>query len=161
VSAPAPSGEEILIGIVSDTHGLVRPQVPDLLRGCDLIVHAGDVGGEDVLNALADIAPVRAVRGNTDHGPWAATLPETEVVEAGSLHLYVLHDISRFDLDPSALFQVVVFGHSHKPAAYRHAGVLYLNPGSIGPRRFRLPISLALLRVRGGVISPEFIEIDG
>lgn len=152
---------ELNIGVVSDTHGLLRPEVPELLRGCDLILHAGDIGGEEILTSLAQIAPVHAVRGNTDDGPWAAGLPETEVAEAGGVHFYILHDISRLDLDPAAArFQAVVFGHSHKPTVYRRGGVLYLNPGSIGPRRFRLPISLALLRVRDGSLHPQLIEIE-
>lgn len=152
---------ELRLGVVSDTHGLVRPRALELLRGCDLILHAGDVGGAEVLETLAAVAPVRAVRGNTDHAPWASALPETDVVEAGGLFLYLLHDIGRLDLDPAAAgFHAVIFGHSHKPAVYRRAGVLFLNPGSIGPRRFRLPVSLALLGLRGDSLDPRLIEIE-
>lgn len=152
---------ELTIGVVSDTHGLVRPEIPELLRGCDRILHAGDVGGEEVVRSLSAIAPVHAVRGNTDCGPWGGKLPETEVVEAGGFHFYILHDIARLDLDPAAAgFQAVIFGHSHKPTVYRRDGVLFLNPGSIGPRRFHLPITLARVRVRDGSLHSELIEID-
>jgi putative phosphoesterase len=148
------------IGIISDTHGLLRPQALEALRGAELIVHAGDVGSPDVLAQLAQLAPVFAVRGNTDREPWAAHLPLSQVVEAAGLFLYVLHDLGQLDLDPVAAgFQIVVSGHSHRPAASRNNGVLYLNPGSAGPRRFQLPTTLAELRIDQGVVEAQFIEL--
>lgn len=136
------------LGVISDTHGLVRPEALALLAGCELIVHAGDVGKQEVLDELRTIAPVIAVRGNNDKGEWAQSLPETEVVEFAGLYLYIFHDLNELDLDPAAAgFQVVITGHSHRPEIVQREAVLYLNPGSAGPRRFRLPISLALLEV--------------
>jgi uncharacterized protein len=148
------------VGVISDTHGLLRPEAIDALRGSELIVHAGDVGKPDVLESLRAIAPTIAVRGNVDTGAWAATLPSTEVIEVGDLHLYVLHDLSALDLDPKAAgFAAVIFGHSHRPAAELKDGVLFLNPGSAGPRRFSLPITLARLRVAGGRLAHEIVEL--
>lgn len=156
-----PEKDEYLVGIVSDTHGLVRPEALLALRGTDLIVHAGDIGGAHVLTAFEEVAPVVAVRGNVDQGAWAASLAETEVVDLGGILLYLLHDLSRIDLDPVAAgFHVIVSGHSHQPTLAPREQVLYLNPGSIGPRRFKLPISLALLRVHGHTLYPRFIELD-
>src|SRR5262245_24750745 len=127
------------VGVISDTHGLVREQAAEALRGCDLIIHAGDVGDANVLEVLRAIAPVVAVRGNNDKGAWAEALPTTEVVEVGDLYIYVLHELSELDLDPKgAGFAVVISGHSHRPSGERRNGVLYLNPGSAGPRRFTL-----------------------
>jgi hypothetical protein len=149
------------IGVVSDTHGLLRPEALEGLRGSDLIVHAGDVGNVDVLERLRAIAPTVAVRGNVDTGAWAAELPATEVVEVGGLHLYVLHDISTLDLDPKAAgFAAVIFGHSHRPSVELRDGVLFLNPGSAGPRRFSLPIGVARLRVVGERLSHELVELS-
>jgi putative phosphoesterase len=148
------------VGVISDTHGLLRPEAIDALRGADLIVHAGDVGNADVLDALRAIAPTTAVRGNVDTGAWGATLPATEVVEVGRVRLYVLHDISTLDLDPKAAgFAVVIFGHSHRPSAERRNNVLYLNPGSAGPHRFSLPIAVARLKVTGERVSHEIVEL--
>jgi putative phosphoesterase len=148
------------VGVISDTHGLLRPEAIDALRGADLIVHAGDVGNADVLDALRAIAPTTAVRGNVDTGAWGATLPATEVVEVGRVRLYVLHDISTLDLDPKAAgFAVVIFGHSHRPSAERRNNVLYLNPGSAGPHRFSLPIAVARLKVTGERVSHEIMEL--
>ena len=150
----------MLIGIISDTHGLIRPQALDALRGCDVIVHAGDIGSTQVLDALGAIAPVFAVRGNNDNGEWARSLPDTEVVTALDHTLYVLHDLQQLDLDPAAAqFSVVICGHSHKPHAERREGVLYLNPGSAGPRRFNLPIAVAKLRLQDRSIEHELIEL--
>jgi putative phosphoesterase len=150
------------IGVVSDTHGLVRPGLLEALSGVETIIHAGDVGGPEVLEALRACAPVVAVRGNMDGGPWARGLRETEVVEVGGCLLYVLHDAHRIDLDPAAAgFRAVISGHSHRPSRSRRKGVLFLNPGSAGPRRFRLPVSAAILRVEGGSIESEFVELDG
>lgn len=139
----------IRIGVVSDTHGLLRPEVLDRLRGVSRIVHAGDVGDPGILDRLAAVAPVRAVRGNVDRGGWAETLPWTEVVDVDGVMLYVLHDLAELDLEPAASgFAAVVHGHSHRPSIETRRGVLYLNPGSAGPRRFRLPVSLAILTCR-------------
>lgn len=146
--------------MISDTHGLLRPQALDALRGSDLILHAGDIGGEDVLAALRTIAPTCAVRGNNDRDAWAATLPLTDVVEIGARQIYILHDLADLDLDPAgAGFAAVVSGHSHKPRIEWREGVLYLNPGSAGPRRFTLPIALARLHVTTQGLKPEPIEL--
>lgn len=148
------------IGVISDTHGLLRPEAIAALRGVDRILHAGDVGSAEVLEQLARLAPVTAVRGNNDHGPWAQRLAQTEVVEIGETFVFVLHDLHELDLDPAAAgFAVVVSGHSHRPDVARRDGVLFLNPGSAGPRRFKLPIAVALLHVRGTEIEAEVVEL--
>lgn len=144
------------LGVISDTHGLVRAEALAALAGVERIVHAGDIGAPEVLDALARIAPVTAVRGNNDRAAWAAGIPETEVVEVGGLSLYVLHDLHELDLDPRAAgFAAVIAGHSHQPRVEERDGVLYLNPGSAGPRRFKLPISLARLTIAHGRIKTE------
>ena len=149
------------LGVISDTHGLLRPQAVTALRGCDLIIHAGDVGNAEVINGLSDIAPTFAIRGNVDKGTWAARLPPTNIVEVGALMFYVLHNIAELDLDPlTAGFTAVVFGHSHQPSIETRDGVLYLNPGAAGPRRFRLPVTLARVTVVGGQMRPEIVELD-
>jgi putative phosphoesterase len=149
-----------LIGLISDTHGLLRPEALRALEGCELIIHAGDVGGPEILESLRGIAPVIAVRGNIDKGEWAAQLPETAVVEAQSARLYVLHDIHQLDLNPAADgFAIVVSGHSHKASREERAGVIYVNPGSAGPRRFRLPITVARLDLRRSPWDFTFIEL--
>ena len=149
------------IGVISDTHGLVRPEALRALAGADLIVHAGDVGGPEVLEALRAVAPVVAVRGNNDRGAWAAALPETDVVETDGRSLYVLHDLKELDLDPRAAgFDAVIAGHSHQPRIDRRDGVLYLNPGSAGPRRFRLPIAVAWLSVEPAGLAAEIVPLD-
>jgi uncharacterized protein len=155
------SGERsLLVGVISDTHGLLRPQALDALAGSDLIIHAGDVGKPEVLDALRALAPVHAVRGNVDRGAWAARLPMTEVVEVGEHLLYVLHIIDDLDLDPpTAGFAAVIYGHSHKPSIETRDGVLWLNPGSAGPRRFDLPVSLAKITVADGELRPELITL--
>jgi putative phosphoesterase len=143
------------IGLISDTHGLLRPEAVHALEGSELIIHAGDVGMPDVLEALKQLAPVVAVRGNVDRGPWADALPLTAVVEPG---IYVLHDVKELDLDPAAKgYRMVVSGHSHKPSQTERAGVLYVNPGAAGPRRFRLPVTLARLDVRQWAV--EFVDL--
>jgi putative phosphoesterase len=148
------------IGVISDTHGLLRPEAVDALQGSDLIVHAGDVGDPAILDRLRQIAPTTAVRGNIDTAPWARQLPLTEVVEAGGQQLYVLHQLALLDLDPRAAgFGVVVSGHTHRPDAEERNGVLYLNPGSAGPRRFSLPITLARLDVTATGVSHEIVEL--
>ena len=149
-----------MIGIISDTHGLVRPQVIAALTGAELIIHAGDIGSPEVLKTLEAIAPVVAVRGNNDQDPWAAKIPLTNVVEHQSYVLYVVHELDHLDLDPvAAEFSAVIFGHSHRASAERRKGVLYLNPGSAGPRRFTLPISVARLHLTDTGLTPEIIEI--
>jgi uncharacterized protein len=150
----------IIVGVISDTHGLLRPEATEALKGSDLIVHAGDVGGAQILEQLRAIAPTFAVRGNVDTGEWAKALPITDVVEVGQLQLYVLHDVAALDLDPRAAgFAAVICGHSHRPDAEIRHGVLFLNPGSAGPRRFTLPIAIAKLRVVGDQLSHELIEL--
>ncbi len=149
------------VGVISDTHGLLRPEAVAALAGVELILHAGDVGGPEVLEALAEIAPVVAVRGNNDRGAWAEGLPIREAVEVGAVRVYLLHDLKEIGLSPSAAgFRVVVSGHSHKPCAEERGGVLYLNPGSAGPRRFKLPVAVARLTVRGAEASAELIELS-
>jgi putative phosphoesterase len=149
-----------LIGVISDTHGLLRPQTVKVLRGVELIIHAGDLGGPEVLAALERLAPVQAVRGNVDRGEWAQALPLTRVVEVGNLKLYVLHELFALDLDPAAAgLAGVIFGHSHRPHEERRDGVFYLNPGSAGPRRFTLPVTLARLTVEGNGLASEFIRL--
>ena len=148
------------VGVISDTHGLLRPEAITALHGSDLILHAGDVGKPEVLEALQAIAPVVAIRGNNDEGAWAGVLPSTEVVEIGTSALYLVHDLAELDLDPVAgRFAAVISGHSHRPSASVREGVLYLNPGSAGPRRFSLPVALALLTVRGRTLRPKLIEL--
>ncbi len=158
--------EAVMIGLISDTHGLMRQSALSALDGSDLIIHAGDVGKPGILEQLRAIAPVVAVRGNIDKGAWAAELPMTAVAEAYSALIYVLHDIQELDLNPAAAgFNIVVSGHSHKPGRTDRSGVMYLNPGSAGPRRFQLPITVARLDLRrlpsSGVsgASVEFIEL--
>jgi putative phosphoesterase len=148
------------IGLISDTHGLLRPQALRALEGSDLIIHAGDVGDPEILETLKTLAPVFAVRGNVDTEPWALSLPETQVVEAGPATIYVLHDVHALDLDPVAAgFHIVVSGHSHKPSRTEHGGVLFLNPGSAGPRRFDLPVTVARLDVSHQPWSIAFIDL--
>ena len=149
------------VGVISDTHGLLRPEALRALAGADLIVHAGDVGDPRVLEGLRAVAPVVAVRGNNDRGPWAAALAETEVVASGGRSLYVLHDVKRLDLDPRAAgFDAVIAGHSHQPRIERRDGVLYVNPGSAGPRRFRLPVALAWLDLDPEGLAAEIVRLD-
>jgi len=148
------------IGILSDTHGLVRPEVEKALSGCHRILHAGDVGDDQVLKKLERIAPVMAVRGNMDHGSWSHALPTTEMVEIGGIYFYMLHDLQHLDLDPSAAgIHVVVSGHTHQPQIFQKNGVTYLNPGSAGQRRFDYPVSVAIVRVENGAMIPHILEI--
>ena len=136
------------VGLISDTHGLLRPEALAALAGCDHILHAGDIGGPEVLEGLAAVAPVTAIRGNNDRDAWGRALPDTEMVQLGGVWIYLVHDLGDLDIDPVAAgIRVVMSGHSHKPAAFEEDGVLYVNPGSAGPRRFTLPISLAHLEV--------------
>jgi putative phosphoesterase len=152
---------DLLLGVISDTHGLIRPQALAALRGCDSIIHAGDVGNAAIITRLAEIAPVTAIRGDVDTGAWAATLPETEIVEVGELLIYVLHNIADLERDPPAAgFAAVIFGHSHRPSLETRDGVLYLNPGSAGPRRFSLPVTIARVRISGRDLHPEIVELE-
>jgi putative phosphoesterase len=151
-----------VVGLISDTHGLLRPEALRALDGSDLIIHAGDVGKPEILDALRALAPVIAVRGNIDQGEWASSLPLTACAAAGSAAIYVLHDIQQLDLDPAASgFQVVVSGHSHKPSRTEKNGVLYVNPGSAGPRRFKLPVTVACLDLRQSPWQVEFVDCLG
>jgi uncharacterized protein len=152
---------DLLVGVISDTHGLIRPQALDALRGAEVIIHGGDVGNAEILDRLRGIAPTFAVRGNVDKAGAAARLPATEIVEAGDLLFYVLHDIADLDLDPpTAGFAAVIFGHSHRPSIETRDGVLYLNPGSAGPRRFKLPVTLARVVVAGRELRPEIVILE-
>ena len=142
------------IGVISDTHGLLRPEALEALRGSEMIVHAGDIGSPDVLRGLEELAPVVAVRGNNDHGPWAAELPLTTDFELGRTSIYVIHDLNELPIDPRASgHAVVIAGHSHRPRCEERDGVLFFNPGSAGPRRFRLPISIGHLVIEGARVG--------
>jgi putative phosphoesterase len=150
----------LTVGLISDTHGLLRPEAAAMLAGSDFIVHAGDIGSADVLAGLNRIAPVTAIRGNVDRGDWASGLPMTDVLEAGGTFIYIVHNLAELDLDPVAAgFQAVVSGHSHMPALREKDGVLYVNPGSAGPRRFKLPIAVGRLNLTGGRLTAELIEL--
>lgn len=150
------------IGIISDTHGLLRPEAVERLAGVDHIIHAGDIGRPEVISELRRIAPVTAVRGNIDKGEWAAGYPDTESVTLGGRSFYVLHNLAELGLDPAAAgIDVVVSGHSHQPRIETVDGVVYLNPGSAGPRRFSLPIALAMLELAGDVIRPCILDVGG
>jgi uncharacterized protein len=151
----------MIIGVISDTHGLLRPEAVELLRGSDHIIHAGDIGAPEIVGELEKIAPVTAIRGNVDTQAWARRYAETEVVELGGVFLYVLHDVNAIDLNPKAAgFTAVISGHSHKPKQELKDGVLYFNPGSAGPRRFKLPISVGRLLIADGKVSAEILEIS-
>jgi len=150
-----------LLGIISDTHGLLRREALSALKGCQAIIHAGDVGSPAILDQLKAVAPVFAVRGNVDTEPWTSSLPLTAVVELQNVSIYVLHNLGQLDLNPkTAGFHIVVSGHTHKPEFHRHDGVLYINPGSAGPRRFSLPISLAILDLLKTPWQVEFLSLS-
>jgi putative phosphoesterase len=150
------------IGLISDTHGLLRPQALRALESSDVIIHAGDVGDPEILETLKTLAPVFAVRGNVDAEPWALALPETEVIELDPATIYVLHDVHALDLDPAAAgFQIIVSGHSHKASREERNGILFLNPGSAGPRRFDLPITVALLHLDLRPWKIDFLDLGG
>ncbi len=150
----------ILIGVISDTHGLLRPEAIEALRGSQQIIHAGDVGAPAILQRLASIAPVTVVRGNVDKEAWARKLPESNVLEVGGVSIYVLHDLAKLDLKPKAAgFAAVVSGHSHTPKQETRDGVLYFNPGSAGPRRFKLPVSVGRLIIENRVIRGEIVSL--
>ena len=155
-----PGERPLRVGLVSDTHGLLRPEAEALLRGSDFIIHAGDICDPAILEALAAIAPVTAVRGNCDQGPWAKPLRETELLRLGEVLICVIHDLARLEPDPGARgIRVVVSGHSHQPMVEERGGVLFVNPGSAGPRRFKLPIALGELAVAGSRVSARILEL--
>ena len=149
------------LGIISDTHGILRPEVWEAFRDVEMIIHAGDVGRPEVLSNLKEIAPVVAVRGNVDRGNWALSLPTKEMFKLGNTSFYVIHDLNRIDLDPAAAgISAVIFGHSHRPLEERRNGILYLNPGSAGPGRFRFPVSLAILQMENGSMTVQFVPLE-
>ena len=151
----------ILIGVISDTHGSLRPEALQALRGSEHIIHAGDIGAPEILEQLAAIAPVTAIRGNIDKRVWARKLPEAEVVEIAGISIYVLHDLARLDLKPEAAgFKVVIYGHSHVPKQETRSGVLYFNPGSAGPRRFKLPVTVGRIALRERKIEAEILSLS-
>ena len=151
----------MIVGLISDTHGLLRPQAIAALRGSSVIIHAGDVGKPEILEQLRAIAPTFAVRGNIDTQPWASALPTTVDIEVWHLRLYVLHRVSQLDLDPAAAkFAGVIYGHSHQPSIETRDGVLFINPGSAGPRRFKLPVTIARLSLQGGELQPEIVDLN-
>ncbi len=155
------SGATRTIGVISDTHGLLRPQALAALAGVDAIVHAGDIGAPEVLTDLARIAPVTAVRGNNDRARWASRIPEAATVDVAGARLYVIHDRHALAIDPRAAgVAAVISGHSHRPAIEERDGVLFVNPGSAGPRRFTLPVATARLRVARGAVTGEIVLLD-
>ncbi len=154
-------GIRVIVGVISDTHGLLRPEAASTLDGVEHILHAGDVGTPEILDQLREIAPVTAVCGNIDKGEWASSLPDTEIVQLGDVHFYLLHDLNQLDLDPAiAGCAGVISGHTHEPCVKYDKGMLYLNPGSAGPRRFSLPVSLAFLHINDGSVSAEIHELN-
>jgi putative phosphoesterase len=151
----------VILGVISDTHGLLRPEALAALQGSDYIIHAGDVGDPQILDKLAAIAPVTAVCGNVDHGAWAQKLPTTNVLEIGETAIYVLHNLQELDLKPEAAkFAAVIYGHSHVPKQEWKNGVLYFNPGSAGPRRFKLPVSVGRLHLTNGGLESEIVTLE-
>lgn len=149
------------VGLISDTHGLLRPEALAFLRGSDFIVHAGDIGDPRLVKELRALAPLTAVRGNNDKGAWAEAIAETEVLQVGDVSIYVIHNLAELDLDPGAAgFRVVVSGHSHRPSVHERGGVLYVNSGSSGPRRFKLPIAVAELEVVGDLVTAKVVELE-
>jgi putative phosphoesterase len=151
----------VIVGVISDTHGLLRSEALAALHGSQYIIHAGDIGDPQILDKLAAIAPLTAVRGNIDHGEWAHKIPATNVLEIGEILIYVLHCFQKLDLKPEAAkIAAVIYGHSHVPKQELKNGVLYFNPGSAGPRRFRLPVCVGKLRVQGGKVRGEFLELE-
>lgn len=152
--------EPTVIGVLSDTHGLLRPQVLASLEGCHAILHAGDVGNQEVLTSLEALAPVFAVRGNMDRGQWAGKLPVTETVEINGWLFFLVHRLEDMDLRPSGLVHAVVFGHSHSPEVFRRDGVLHFNPGSAGPRRFRLPVTMGRITIARGRMEAQVLPLQ-
>ena len=150
----------MIIGVISDTHGLLRPEAVELLRGSEHIIHAGDIGSPEIIPELRKIAPVTAIRGNVDTQAWARSFAETEVVELAGMDIYIIHDANALDLNPQAAgFAAVISGHSHQPKQEVKNGVVYFNPGSAGPRRFKLPISVGKLVIEDGNLNGQILEI--
>jgi uncharacterized protein len=148
------------VGLISDTHGLLRPEAVERLRGAAHVIHAGDIGGAEILAGLRMLAPLTAVRGNNDRAPWANAVRATETVQIGKVRVYVVHDLAELDIDPAADgFRIVVSGHSHRPLIQERAGVLYVNPGSAGPRRFRLPVAVARVEIEGTDVRATIEEL--
>jgi len=161
--APRHAGPDntLRVGVISDTHGLLRPQATEFLRGCDHILHGGDIGSAQILEQLAALAPVTAVRGNNDTQAWAASLADTRLLQLAGVRCYVIHDLNELRIDPgAAAVQVIVSGHSHQPSLSERAGIIYLNPGSAGPRRFSLPVSVAEIRIEGASITPRLVQLQ-
>jgi putative phosphoesterase len=157
----ATGNREQIVGLISDTHGLMRPEALDALEGVDLIVHAGDIGKPEVLKALKAVAPVVAIRGNNDTGAWAKPLPDTKRLKVADTKLYIIHNVKELACDPVGVgFQVIISGHSHKPSISTRDGVLFVNPGSAGPRRFKLPIAVGKLFIRRKKVEAELIELQ-
>lgn len=154
------AGNTLRVALLSDTHGLMRAEARAFAVGCDYIIHGGDIGSVEILDQLAAMAPLIAVKGNNDTQAWATHLPETEMIRVGGAFVYVIHDLSQLDIEPHAAgVQVIVSGHSHKPQVEKRDGILYVNPGSCGPRRFKLPISVGELIVEGSQVSARTIEL--
>ena len=154
------SKDNYAVGIISDTHGLLRPRAVDALEGSDLIIHVGDIGAPRIIDELKMIAPVIAVRGNMDNGGWAYDLKRSESIVVNGHVLYVVHDVGRLDIEPaSAGVNAIIYGHSHRPSIQKHEGILYINPGSAGPRRFTLPVSVAVLSITKKKLIPKIIEL--
>jgi putative phosphoesterase len=155
-------GAPLRVGLISDTHGLLRPEAKAFLQGSDYIVHGGDICDPAILDELAAIAPVTAMQGNNDRGLWAKRLPETAVLQVGGVFIYAIHDLAQLDIEPDAAgIRVVVYGHSHKPMVEERDNVLYVNPGSAGPRRFTLPIAVGELMVSGNAVTARIVEFSG
>ena len=151
----------MVIGLISDTHGLVRPEALEVLRGVDLIIHAGDIGSREVLDVLRPIAPLAVIKGNNDRGVWAKKLSDTKFVTAGGVKLFLIHDVHELSFEPSKDgIAAVISGHSHKPSIVERDGVLFVNPGSAGPRRFKLPVAVGKLRIADGKLKAEIVELD-
>jgi putative phosphoesterase len=160
LASPASKTPRYVVGVISDTHGLIRPEALRLLRESDVIVHCGDVGNAAVLEALRAIAPVHAVRGNNDKGSWASELPTEDLVKVGNHTLYVIHDLAELSIEPAAAgFAAILSGHSHRPLAEHRGGILFLNPGSAGPRRFSLPVAIGLLVLTSESCNARIIEL--
>ncbi|MGO9932957.1 MAG: metallophosphoesterase family protein [Steroidobacteraceae bacterium] len=154
------ASNELRVGVMSDTHGLLRAEARAFLTGCDYIIHGGDVGSAAVLEGLEALAPLIAVRGNNDNEPWAKDLRETELIRVGGIFVYVIHDLSQLDIDPGSLgVRAVICGHSHKPLIEERAGILYINPGSCGPKRFKLPVAIGELFVEGANVRVRIVEL--
>lgn len=152
--------DALRVGLISDTHGLLRPEARAFAGGCDYIIHGGDIGSAAILDELSALAPLIAVKGNNDRQSWAAHLPQTEMIRVGGVFIYVIHDISQLDIEPHAAgVHVVVSGHSHKPLIELRDGILYVNPGSCGPRRFNLPLSVGEIRVDGTKVKARTVEL--